>query len=182
MGSSVRYNRTLEPYLRSRGRENEVINDFCLAPFQNVYLNYVGELAFQATQSRTARRDRNFRLAIPSLIVNNHRPGFSSAQLLIRHGSHSLIYAQPLYRLSVDFHGFEHVFEGPLFVGLVHVVGSSWQHSTEGNTVMHCSSKSGTTGDLWSSGSITCRHPLRFELACYPLERIVEQHSQSERI
>ncbi|MCR5524397.1 MAG: hypothetical protein K6F18_01890 [Lactobacillus sp.] len=35
------------------------------------------------------RRDRNFRLAIPSLIVNNHRPGFSSAQLLIRHGSRS---------------------------------------------------------------------------------------------
>ena len=33
MGSSVRYNRTLEPYLRSRGRENEVINDFCHAPF-----------------------------------------------------------------------------------------------------------------------------------------------------
>ncbi len=32
MGSSVRYNRTLEPYLRSRGRENEVINDFCHAP------------------------------------------------------------------------------------------------------------------------------------------------------
>ena len=33
MGSSVRYNRTLEPYLRSRGRENEVINDFCHSPF-----------------------------------------------------------------------------------------------------------------------------------------------------
>ena len=32
MGSSVQYNRTLEPYLRSRGRENEVINDFCHAP------------------------------------------------------------------------------------------------------------------------------------------------------
>ena len=37
MGSSVRYNRTLEPYLRSRGRENEVINDFCHAPsFPNI--------------------------------------------------------------------------------------------------------------------------------------------------
>ncbi|WP_412355147.1 hypothetical protein, partial [Limosilactobacillus vaginalis] len=46
-------------------------------------------LSFQATESRSARRDRNFRLAIPSLIVNNHRPGFPSAQLLIRHGSHS---------------------------------------------------------------------------------------------
>ena len=46
-------------------------------------------LSFQATESRSARRDRNFRLAIPSLIVNNHRPGFPSAQLLVRHGSHS---------------------------------------------------------------------------------------------
>ena len=41
------------------------------------------------------RRDRNFRLAIPSLIVNNHRPGFSSAQLLVRHGSHSNKRASP---------------------------------------------------------------------------------------
>ncbi len=39
MGSSVRYNRTLEPYLRSRGRENEVINDFCHAP-SLIYLIY----------------------------------------------------------------------------------------------------------------------------------------------
>ncbi len=39
MGSSVRYNRTLEPYLRSRGRENEVINDFCHAPIF-LKLNY----------------------------------------------------------------------------------------------------------------------------------------------
>ncbi len=38
MGSSVQYNRTLEPYLRSRGRENEVINDFCHAPFSTNYL------------------------------------------------------------------------------------------------------------------------------------------------
>ena len=33
MGSSARLNRTLEPYLRSRGRENEAINGFCHAPF-----------------------------------------------------------------------------------------------------------------------------------------------------
>ena len=41
MGSSVRYNRTLEPYLRSRGRENEVINDFCHAPFLLSLQNHV---------------------------------------------------------------------------------------------------------------------------------------------
>ena len=45
--------------------------------------------ASNITQPKRARRDRNFRLAIPSLIVNNHRPGFSSAQLLIRRGSQS---------------------------------------------------------------------------------------------
>ena len=50
---------------------------------------FVGEIVSNAAEPRSARRDRNFRLAIPSLIVNNHRPGFSSAQLLIRHGSHS---------------------------------------------------------------------------------------------
>ena len=38
MGSSVQYNRTLKPYLRSRGRENEVINNFCHAPFSTNYL------------------------------------------------------------------------------------------------------------------------------------------------
>ena len=47
------------------------------------------------TESKRVRCDRNFRLAIPSLIVNNHRPGFPSAQLLIRHGSHSILHTSP---------------------------------------------------------------------------------------
>ena len=33
MASSARQSRTLEAYLCLRGRENEVINDFCHAPF-----------------------------------------------------------------------------------------------------------------------------------------------------
>ncbi|VTX87571.1 Uncharacterised protein [Limosilactobacillus oris] len=33
MGFRVRQNRTPKPYLCSRGLENEVVNDFCLAPF-----------------------------------------------------------------------------------------------------------------------------------------------------
>ena len=58
---------------------------------QNVLARNSLELACPTvTEWKRARRDRNFRLDIPDLIVNNRRPGFSSAQLLVRHGSHSL--------------------------------------------------------------------------------------------
>ena len=37
MGSSARQSRTLKPYLCLRGREDEVINDFCHAPSRPDY-------------------------------------------------------------------------------------------------------------------------------------------------